>query len=120
MVDDFGGLIGIPNPDYINKAINRPQSYMDYDDSCDIHLVASLILDSIARYHPFADGNKRTALISTIMTYRMNKMSMEYTLMTNIELEELVIDVASSKGTLTVRQVRSRLKKIVEKYSKNE
>jgi death-on-curing protein len=117
VVETFGGLSGVPNPIYIEQAILRPQNYMTYVPTCDIHLVAAIILDSIARYHAFADGNKRTALVTMIYTYRLNNVVLSYGLLVNNRLEKLVLDVADNKKSLTIKQIRRRLIAIVERYA---
>jgi death-on-curing family protein len=96
----------------------RPQHFMDYDEECDIHLVAAIILESITTFHAFADGNKRTALISMLMTYRMNGLELDFTLHVNEKLEKLVLDIADSQKRQTIKQLRTRLKKLIDEFSK--
>lgn len=115
VIEFYGGLGGIPHPNLIEAALHRPETYMNYDDHCDIHLVAALILESIARNHAFADGNKRTALLTMLMTYNNNKIRLSYGLHLNEKFEVLVLDVATKK--LTIIQIRSRLQKLVEEFS---
>lgn len=118
VIDTYGGLKGFPHPELIHSAIMRPQSYMAYDDACDLHLVCSIILDSIATYHGFADGNKRTALITMLMTYRLNGTELDYGLHVNKKLENLVLDVADDEKTITIKQLRARLKRIIDGFTK--
>jgi death-on-curing protein len=118
VIDSYGGLKGIPHPEQIEAAIMRPQHFMDYDEECDIHLVAAIILESITTFHAFADGNKRTALISMLMTYRMNGLELDFTLHVNEKLEKLVLDIADSQKRQTIKQLRTRLKKLIDEFSK--
>lgn len=115
VIEEYGGLDGLPHPEYIHSAIARPQHYMTYSEECDIHLVSALILDGVARDHAFADGNKRTALLSMLMTYRMNGVRLEYGLMMNEKFESLVLKVAQRKPSVQV--LRSDLEKLVKQFT---
>jgi death on curing protein len=114
----YGGLAGVPHPGYIEMAIHRPQTYMSYDRHCDLHLVAALILDSIARYHAFADGNKRTALLTMLFVYNRNNVKLSYSLHVNRRFEKLVLDVAEKE--LPIKQIRLRLKRMVRDFAEIE
>jgi len=54
-----GGLQGVPNPHLIESALARP--YTGYYPR--IWQKAAALVESMARNHGFADGNKRTTLI---------------------------------------------------------
>jgi death-on-curing protein len=74
----FGGLDGIPNPFLIESALARP--YSGYHPR--IWQKAAALVESMARNHGFADGNKRTTLIllHTFVTnsgYRIETLSGE-------------------------------------------
>jgi death-on-curing protein len=62
----YGGLPGIPNIGLVESAIARP--YNGYYRT--IHQKAAALVESGARNHGFADGNKRTTLIllQTLLT----------------------------------------------------
>lgn len=60
IIDVSGGKKGVLKPGVINAAIHRPKTYLSYHENCNIHTVCGVLLDSIARNHAFADGNKRT------------------------------------------------------------
>jgi death-on-curing protein len=110
MLEFYGGLKGVPHPEYLESALARPQHHMSYAKNCDIHLVSALILDSIARNHAFSDGNKRTALVAMLMTYRLNGVELSYDLRTNEELENLAISIADDKEKrVSVQMVRNKL-----------
>lgn len=117
IIETFGGLDGLPHPEIIKAALVRPQSYMSYAHNCDIHLVAALILDSLTRNHAFADGNKRTALTATLMTYNLNltETKLNYGLHMNSKFEELVLEVATKKPPIKV--IRNKLKTLIEEFS---
>jgi death-on-curing protein len=61
---DFGAL---------DAAVQRPQqSVFGADAYPDIHHKAAALLHSIARNHPFVDGNKRVAAASALVFYALN------------------------------------------------
>jgi death-on-curing protein len=117
VIEYFGGLNGLPHPEYVDAAIKRPETFMQYDDNCDLFLVCALILDSLTRYHAFADGNKRTALMALLFTYNINApdSDLRYSLVMNEKFEELVLDVARNKPG--IKDIRDRFQKLVEEFS---
>ena len=118
VLEEHGGLEGVPHPELIESSIMRPQTYMAYDENCDIHLIAAIILHSLAGYHAFADGNKRTALVTMLMTYRLNGVRLEYSLYLNEKFEELVLKVAENKNKQSIEKIRKELIELVEEFSK--
>lgn len=67
-----GGKEGIHDHGLLESAVKRPETYTQFVEEYDLDTICALSLDSIARYHGFRDGNKRTALMTTIFTYRIN------------------------------------------------
>jgi death-on-curing protein len=112
------GLGGIPHPEYIEAAVYRPQNYLAYTDSCSLHDVCAVLLDSLARNHAFADGNKRTALLTMIFTYRINGVSLDASLLTNEEFEELVLWVVKEEPEIP--QISARLTELVERHKSSK
>jgi death on curing protein len=64
-----GGRPGIRDETVIHAAINRPKTYLAYHDDYDLHTICAVILESISRNHGFVEGNKRTELMSALLTY---------------------------------------------------
>jgi death-on-curing protein len=57
----------------LESAILRPQTTIaGLDAYPDIHSKAAALLHSLIRNHPFIDGNKRTAVLSIALFYRLN------------------------------------------------
>lgn len=112
-----GGLQGILHEDRIRAAIDRPQSYIDYDDDCDIHLVCAILLHSLATGHGFTEGNKRTALLTMLVTYNANKVLLKYTHVMNEEYREVVLWVVKEKPH--VKEISPRLESLANKYAPN-
>jgi len=59
---EHGGLPGVRSPELLSSALARPRHLSDYGEPGIAELAASYAF-GIARNHPFADGNKRTALV---------------------------------------------------------
>lgn len=64
----FGGADGLRDKGALESALFRPQSGY-YSD---IIQEASALWESLSQNHPFVDGNKRTALVSTVSFLRYN------------------------------------------------
>ena len=57
LVDRFGGSLGLRDPGLLESALARPRS--GYYET--LSLQAAALMQSLARNHPFVDGNKRMA-----------------------------------------------------------
>jgi death-on-curing protein len=90
----------------LEAAVLRPQTTVGGEDAYpDMHTKAGAILHSLARNHPFVDGNKRTAALAMILFYRLNGWGFHAEQDT---LVALVTDVA--EGFLDVSQIAGLLK----------
>lgn len=57
----------------LDAAVMRPQQSVFGEDAYpDIHLKSGALMHSLARNHAFIDGNKRTALLATVVFYARN------------------------------------------------
>ncbi|MCL4767387.1 MAG: type II toxin-antitoxin system death-on-curing family toxin [Hyphomicrobiaceae bacterium] len=105
-----GGRPGILNIDGVLSAIGRP--YHGYHRS--VHEKAAALVEGVATCHGFADGNKRTALIVTLLMleesgYRLIPAKADEDL--DDALEELILGVVAHKYTFVemVAWFRSRV-----------
>jgi death-on-curing protein len=105
-----GGRPGIHKESLIHSAVSRPESYTQYVDSYDLDTICALLIDSIARYHGFNDGNKRTALMTALLTYKLNGVSFRATKKLNLDFEELVLWVVKEKPE--IETISEKLKEI--------
>ena len=84
--------------DLLEAAVGRPmQSVFGEDAYPTLEEKAAALLHSIARNHPFADGNKRTATIAAIFMLRVNGLHV------NWEPEEAlheILRMAEGQGTV--------------------
>jgi death-on-curing protein len=62
---EFGGLAGIRDHGLLESALDRPRNLLAYEPGSSIFELAASLCFGVAKNHPFNDGNKRTALLST-------------------------------------------------------
>ncbi len=109
------GRHGVKDAGVIHAAVNRPKTYLAYHEGCDIHTVCAVILESIARNHGFIDANKRTGLMSAILTYELNDITLDLRRADRVRaFEELALWVFTDKPD--VPEIAARLKDLSNKY----
>jgi death-on-curing protein len=96
---EHGGLAGVRDAGALESAAARPINEWSYgeDDRCS--LAASLAY-GIARNHPFADGNKRTAWVAARLFLMLNDCAIAYERQAAIE-----IVLALAAGELTQEEL---------------
>jgi death-on-curing family protein len=114
VLETSGGRPGIHNESAIHGAVARPKTYLGYNPDCDLHTVCAVLLDSIARNHGFKDGNKRTGLMTTLYTYRINGVYLKFNLMMNKDYEELVLWVVIQKPDIP--ETAKKLRELTDRY----
>ena len=69
-IERFGGADGLRDPGALESALYRPQSgyYIDLIQE------AAALWESLSQNHPFVDGNKRTAFVSTFLFLSVNNL----------------------------------------------
>ena len=77
-LERFGGTGGILNPTVLASAVDAPQWTWHYE-RCDLFMLAATYLVHLVGNHPFADGNKRTALYAAVTFLGMNGIPVEWT-----------------------------------------
>lgn len=72
---EHGGIAGVRDESLLDSALARPQQRQAYGDPPPDHaeLAASLAY-GLARNHPFADGNKRTAAVACETFLALNSL----------------------------------------------
>ncbi len=73
----FGGMPGIRDEGLLESSIAAPQQLYFYDENADIFDLAACYLSSLARNHPFFDGNKRTATQSSLAFLHINGLTLD-------------------------------------------
>ncbi|MDZ7744552.1 MAG: type II toxin-antitoxin system death-on-curing family toxin [Candidatus Saccharibacteria bacterium] len=112
-----GGLPGVRDMNVVTAACQRPHTYQGYADNYDVHTAGALLLDSLARNHAFVEGNKRTALVTVLLTYTVNGIYLKMPLFMNNEFEELVLWVVNQKPSID--EIDKRLRSLVKKYQES-
>ncbi len=69
-IERFGGGDGLRDPGALESALYRPQSgyYKNVIQE------AAALWESLSQNHPFVDGNKRTAFVSTFLFLSVNNI----------------------------------------------
>lgn len=99
----------------LESAIFRPQATVFGDPAYpDTHEQAAALLESLVKNHAFQDGNKRTALISTLLFLAMNGWRVTAT---QDERFDLVIAVATDELS-GVADIAARLRELTEPSSR--
>jgi death-on-curing protein len=92
---EFGGLSGIRDLGLLESALDRPRNLRAYRPKSSIFELAAALCVGIAKNHPFNDGNKRTALLSTRAFLYLNGYELEPT-----QEDEVATLVAVADGSL--------------------
>lgn len=74
---EHGGLAGIKDIGLLESALTRPVNKHGYGEQDPCALAAAYAF-GIARNHPFADGNKRTAWVMARLFLRLNDVSIAF------------------------------------------
>src|SRR6266849_6210627 len=72
----FGGPDGVRDLGLLESALARPINKLAYGET-DLAVLAAAYGFSIAKNHPFVDGNKRTALASMIVFLGLNHLDLD-------------------------------------------
>jgi death-on-curing protein len=73
----YGGLPGIRDIGLFESALARPANQYAYDGMTDIADLAACHGMSLAKNHPFNDGNKRIAFIAMVLFAELNGLRVE-------------------------------------------
>lgn len=93
---EFGGMPGLRDAGLLESAIDRPRNRLAYEPASSLFELAASLCLGLAKNHPFVDGNKRTALLSTGAFLHLNGYSLEPQ-----EHDEVLTLVAVADGSLT-------------------
>lgn len=94
-IAEFGGLTGLRDAGPLESAIGRPLNLAAYGKPTIFDLAAAYAF-GIARNHPFVDGNKRTALVSSFTFLEINGQEVKAA---EADAVLVFIDLASGKIT---------------------
>lgn len=97
---EFGGLAGIRDHGLLESALDRPRNLLAYEPGSSLFELAAALCFGVAKDHPFNDGNKRTALLSTRAFLYLNGQVLE-----PIQQDEVATMLAVADGALNERQL---------------
>ncbi|OGL06975.1 MAG: hypothetical protein A3I03_05000 [Candidatus Rokubacteria bacterium RIFCSPLOWO2_02_FULL_68_19] len=73
VIAEAGGLHGITNPGGLESALARPfTAFGGQELFLDLWGKVAALVHSVIAFHPFADGNERTALVAADVCLRLN------------------------------------------------
>lgn len=98
IIDQTGGLHGVRDAGLLVSIINKPKLVLAGSEIYDnVFNKAAVYLDALARFHVFADGNKRTAFVSASRFLHVN--GFEFTA-PNEDVENFVLRIVTKKVEL--------------------
>ncbi|MEK7094442.1 MAG: type II toxin-antitoxin system death-on-curing family toxin [Patescibacteria group bacterium] len=99
VIDETGGLHGVRDLGLLESAIHRPRSVFGGKELyVGVLLKAAALFESLARNHPFTDGNKRTAIVTTARFLSLNGYKL---VTTSKELERFTLSAVTKKLSIT-------------------
>lgn len=105
---EHGGLPGIRDETALEAALARPQQKAHCEPDSDLATLAGAYAFGLAKAHPFNDGNKRTAFLTSVIFLGLNGKDLDAT-----ETEVVQVMTALAAGTLTeaamTKWIRERL-----------
>ena len=102
----IGGIRGVRDENLLQSAAVRPQSAFGGAEMYpDVWIKAAVLMEGIAVFHPFSDGNKRTAITSASAFLAFNNKKI---ILPVEESEIFVLSVAQKK--LTLNEIAAWLK----------
>lgn len=86
-----GGDGGMLNEGRLDAALERPKMTAEYVPEVSLEELAAQLAASIAKGHPFVDGNKRTAAVVSLTFLRLNEIEISAT---EAEISDVFVAVA--------------------------
>ncbi|MEK7593679.1 MAG: type II toxin-antitoxin system death-on-curing family toxin [Patescibacteria group bacterium] len=107
LVDETGGSHGIRDIGLLQSIERKPKSsFVEKELYPGVFLKAAILLEAIANYHIFVDGNKRTAFVAAAHFLAVNGYEI---MATNKDVEKTILSVAEKR--LSVEKLSFWLKK---------
>ena len=91
VIEDYGGIHGVRDSHRLKSAVHK------FSEQTDPLLAASYVVRDIIEYHPFTDGNKRTAVTVMAIYLARNNIAL---VCSPMKLEEFAVAVAATKMTI--------------------
>ncbi|HVY12469.1 MAG TPA: type II toxin-antitoxin system death-on-curing family toxin [Alphaproteobacteria bacterium] len=100
-----GGLEGVRDANLLESALSRPQNLFGYG-SPDLFDLAASYAFGLARNHPFADANKRTAFVVMRLFLKLNGYALAAE-----KTERIKIMLALAEGKMTEAEFAAWLRR---------
>jgi len=107
---------GVASPGDIEYAVGHIQEGQFGQGPESLHEKAFQLLRLIAANHPFVDGNKRTALMSTRIFYALNGLRFDYDREIKAILKALATDEASVDADDTIAYLQAYTEPLAPEY----
>ena len=108
---EHGGLTGIRDLGAVQSALSRPRDLAGYEGCDDLARLAAAYAYGIARNHGFADGNKRTALVTADLFLMLNGYEL-----TSMPAENVLTILGIAEGSLSeedlARWIRNNIQEL--------
>lgn len=111
VIDYAGGSHGVRDPHLLGSILQKPKMEFGGDSLYPTPWdKAACYFESLAKFHVFVDGNKRTALAATVRFLRLNGYRLAAT---NREAENFTLSIVTKK--LDMSSIAAWLKKRAKK-----
>jgi death-on-curing protein len=74
---EHGGLQGTRDINALEAALARPQQKYAYKPDCDLAELAAAYVYGLATVHPYADSNKRSAFVVSVIFLELNGFDLD-------------------------------------------
>ena len=98
VLDATSGVKGVRDTELLASIVGKPTTSLGGTEMYStVHDKAAVYLESIANYHVFVDGNKRTALVATARFLYLNHYRLTAP---NKAAEEFMLSIATSEQSI--------------------
>lgn len=105
IIETFGGSVGVRDQGLLESALARPRAVFAYE-SQDLIVLAGAYAHSLAKNHPFVDGNKRVAFVVTRVFLGLNDVAFD-----PAEAEAVVFVEGLAAGTVSQQEFTTWVRK---------
>ncbi len=102
LIREHGGMPGLRDEHGLEAALARPQQWRAYRPDADLAELAAAYGHGLATGHPFHDGNKRIAFVTTAVFLELNGVTLEAD-----EAEVVTVILSLAAGETTEDQLAS-------------
>jgi death-on-curing protein len=96
LVARYGGVSGVCDAGLLASAVARPENLAAYGRTTSVASLAAAYAWGLLRNHPFADGNKRSALAAMVVFLELNGWDLGCS-----EAEEAAMVLRAAAGEIT-------------------